>query len=72
MQIRRRQHNSNKGDTSYVRTYPEKNWKIYKTLVYYRTRARKNRKIASAWNSMGLGKWKERIVTGKQIGRAHV
>ena len=35
------------------------NRKIHKTLVYYRTRTRENRKIAPSWNSMGLGKWKE-------------
>ena len=35
------------------------NRKIRKALVYYRTRTRENRKIASAWNSMGLGEWKE-------------
>ena len=35
------------------------NRKIRKALVYYRTRARENRKIASSWDSMGLGKWKE-------------
>ena len=52
MQIRGREHNSNKSDTSYVRTYPKKNWKIYKALVYYRTRARKNRKITFARDSI--------------------
>ena len=35
------------------------NRKIHKALVYYRTRTRENRKITSAWDSMGLGKWKE-------------
>ena len=35
------------------------NRKIRKALVYYRTRARENRKITSSWDSMGLGKWKE-------------
>ena len=33
--------------------------KIRKTLVYYRTRTRENRKITPSWNRMGLGKWKE-------------
>ena len=35
------------------------NREIRKALVYYRTRTQQNRKIASAWNSMGLGEWKE-------------
>ena len=35
------------------------NQKIRKALVYYRTRARENRKITSAWDSMGLGEWRE-------------
>ena len=35
------------------------NRKINKTLVYYRTRTRENGKITSAWDSMGLRKWKE-------------
>ena len=33
------------------------NRKIRKALVYYRTRTRENRKIASAWDSMGFGEW---------------
>ena len=37
MQIRRPEHNSNKSNTSHVRTYPKKNWEIHKALVYYRT-----------------------------------
>ena len=53
MQIRGQQHNSNKSDKTYTRTYPKKNWEIYKALVYYGARARKNRKIAFARNSMG-------------------
>ena len=39
------------------------NRKINKTLVYYRTRTRENGEITST---------RDRIVTGKQIGRAHV
>ena len=31
----------------------KKNWKIYKALVYYRTRARENRKITFARDSLG-------------------
>ena len=35
------------------------NRKINKTLVYYRTRARENRKVTPSWDSMGSGKWKK-------------
>ena len=47
-------------ETKEVKTVPRKstktNRKICKTLVYYRTRTRKNRKITSPRDSMGSGK----------------